>query len=70
LAAKALGQFGLAAKEAVPALTKALKDANPRGRQEAAEALKQIDPEAAKKAGIKWNPRVETNSQEGIADES
>jgi HEAT repeat protein len=52
-AAKALGQFGPAAKEAVPALTEALKDVNPKVRQEAAQALKIVDPEAARKVGIK-----------------
>lgn len=52
-AAKALGQLGTAAKDAVPALIETLKDENGDVRQDAAIALKKIDPEAAKKAGLK-----------------
>jgi HEAT repeat protein len=52
-AALTLRKFGSQAKEAVPALTVALKDANSSVRGAASTALKAIDPEAAKKAGVK-----------------
>ena len=52
LAAYALGQLGGDAKAAVPALTEALKDDWPALQSSAAWALKQIDPEAAAKAGL------------------
>jgi HEAT repeat protein len=65
MAAESLERIGPKAKEAVPALTEALKDpgqasfSSPTATEykaisdEAAKALKNIDPEAAKKAGIK-----------------
>jgi HEAT repeat protein len=48
-----LGEYGSAAKEAVPLILKAFDD--PRGfcRKEALEALQKIDPEAAKNVGDK-----------------
>lgn len=48
-----LGQFGEKAKPAVPALLGYLKDTNDFVRYRANTALKQIDPEAAAKAGVK-----------------
>jgi HEAT repeat protein len=48
-----LGKMGPKARSAVPALLKALKDREPFVRETAAESLKQIDPKAARKAGIK-----------------
>ena len=48
-----LGRLWAAAKDAVPALTAALHDDSPAVRREAASALKEIDPEAAKKAGVR-----------------
>jgi len=50
-AAKALGQIGPKAKAAVPSLTEALKDDEVGSM--AGYALKKIDPEAARKAGVK-----------------
>ena len=47
----ALGAVGPEAKEAVPALVDALKDKDEAVRTCAADALKNVDPEAAKKAG-------------------
>jgi HEAT repeat protein len=52
-AAQALGDIGKAAQAAVPALVAALKDKEAPVRKAAAESLKKIDPEAAKKAGVK-----------------
>ena len=52
-AAKALGQIGPDATDAVPALIEATKDENEFVRQQAAEALKKIDLEAAAKGGAK-----------------
>jgi HEAT repeat protein len=49
----ALWQVGGAAKQAVPALVKALNDPDQSVRWQAALALKQIDPEAAASAGVK-----------------
>jgi HEAT repeat protein len=51
-AARSLGQIGPAAKAAVSALIDALKDEDKDVRTAAAEALKKIDPEAARKAGV------------------
>ncbi|MDB6067251.1 MAG: repeat protein [Pedosphaera sp.] len=48
-----LGGLGVDAKPAVPALVALLKDADPMVRKDAEAALKQIDPEAAAKAGVK-----------------
>jgi HEAT repeat protein len=48
-----LGRIGPPSKPAVPALLKALQDADPSVRQAATNAVNQIDPEAAAKAGIK-----------------
>ena len=50
---EALGDIGPSAKAAVPVVLHSLKDAEPRIRKKAAESLQMIDPEAAKKAGIK-----------------
>jgi hypothetical protein len=53
-AVEAVGDIGPAAKEAVPALIKVWKDPEEYKllRQAAATSIKQIDPEAAKKAGV------------------
>jgi HEAT repeat protein len=52
-AALALGKFGADAHAAVPALTAALQDADRRVRSAAGKALTKIDPQAARKAGIR-----------------
>lgn len=52
-AAGTLGLFGEEARSAVPALTAALRDREPSVRKTAGQALKTIDPEAARKAGVK-----------------
>jgi HEAT repeat protein len=52
-AADSLYLCGAAAKLAVPDLIKALKDPEERVRDSAGKALKEIDPEAAKKAGVR-----------------
>jgi HEAT repeat protein len=52
-AACALGKFGDKAKPAVPALLKVLHEDDPDVRVIATDALHQIDPEAAAKAGVK-----------------
>jgi vesicle coat complex subunit len=52
-AAGTLGSFGAEATSAVPALTAALRDREPSVRKTAGLALKTIDPEAARKAGVK-----------------
>ncbi len=52
-AALGLGGFGMDAQQAVPALVQALNDQNGQVRRAATEALKQIDPEAAARAGVK-----------------
>jgi hypothetical protein len=49
----ALGFFGTNARSAVPDLTAMLNDRDLRIRNAATNALKQIDPEAAAKAGVK-----------------
>jgi HEAT repeat protein len=49
-AASTLGMMGPKAKEAVPALLRAMRDRNGSLRASAAEALEEIDPEAAKQA--------------------
>jgi HEAT repeat protein len=51
-AATTLGAIGAAAKPAVPALVRALKDPDPAVCEAAGRALRQIDPEAARKAGV------------------
>jgi hypothetical protein len=51
--AQALGPIGPDAKDAVPVLLKAMKDGNQELQRRAAEALKKIDPEAARKAAVK-----------------
>ena len=51
-AAKALGKFGMDAKEAVPLLVARLRDEEPSVRKAAAQSLKLIDPAAAKKAKV------------------
>jgi len=51
-AAYSLIQFGSKAKSAVPALIRALTDAERSVRQAARAALEMIDPEAATKAGL------------------
>jgi hypothetical protein len=53
IAASGLEAFGTDAKSAVPELVKSLGDPSLSVREEAASALKQIDPEAAAKAGVK-----------------
>jgi HEAT repeat protein len=50
---EAIGNFGTNAKSAVPDLTAMLNDQDLRTREAATNALKQIDPEAAAKAGVK-----------------
>jgi vesicle coat complex subunit len=52
-AALTLGRIGRNATAAVPALIEALKDEDSDVANAAAEALKSIDPEAAKRAGVK-----------------
>ena len=52
-AAGTLGAFASEAQSAVPALTAALRDREPSVRKSAGSALKQIDPAAAHKAGVK-----------------
>jgi HEAT repeats len=52
-AARALGSFGGRATTAVPALTAMLQDPDGQVREQATNALKQIDREAAAKAGVK-----------------
>jgi HEAT repeat protein len=52
-AACALGKFGDKAKPAVPALLKVLHEDDPDVRDIATDALHQIEPEAAAKAGVK-----------------
>jgi HEAT repeat protein len=47
-----LGRMGPVAKQAVPGLVAALEDPTPLVRTTAAKALKRIDPDAAKKAGV------------------
>jgi len=49
----AVGQIGPAAKAAVPVVLEGLKADDQLVRKQAAESLKKIDPEAAKKAGLK-----------------
>jgi HEAT repeat protein len=49
----ALRKFGSDARLAVPALIEALDDSNPLTRQQVAWFLKEIDPDAAAKAGVK-----------------
>ncbi len=49
----ALGEFGKDAKAAVPALLRYLNDQNEYVRSEASNSLKEIDPEAAAKAGVR-----------------
>jgi HEAT repeat protein len=52
-AAAYLAEFGPLAKDAVPGLLQAVKDNDRFVRQQAANALKRIDPEAAAKAGVR-----------------
>jgi HEAT repeat protein len=52
-AARVLGLFGAKAQGAVPALVRCTKDEDESVRSFAAFALKQVDPEAAAKAGVK-----------------
>ena len=52
-AATTLGRMGQAARPAVPALLEALQDKDEDVRRQAAAAVQAIDPEAAKKAGIR-----------------
>jgi len=53
MAVRALGRIGSAAKEAVPALVRRLTHYDGFLAEAAGEALRKIDPEAAKKAGLK-----------------
>jgi HEAT repeat protein len=50
--AQTLGELGKKAREAVPALRRLLQDDVPEVRREAIKALQQIDPEAARRAGV------------------
>ena len=50
---EALGRFETSGKAAVPMLLESLSDNDQAVRDDAASALKQIDPEAAAKAGVK-----------------
>jgi HEAT repeat protein len=52
IAAYRLGKFGAAAESAMPALLKATKDEDEKVCAAAREALKSINPEAARKAGV------------------
>jgi HEAT repeat protein len=52
-AVAALGEVGRGFPMAVPTLLEALQDNDPTVREAAAKALKQLDPEAAKRAGVK-----------------
>jgi HEAT repeats len=52
-AAGGLGDFGEAARQAVPSLVELLTDPKQPVREAATNALKQIDPEAAGKAGVR-----------------
>lgn len=52
-AAKALGKFGVEAKEAVQPLVARLRDEEPSVRKAAAQSLKHIDPAAATTAGVR-----------------
>lgn len=52
-AARVLGLFGAKAQTAVPALVRCTKDDDASVRSFAAFALKQVDPQAAAKAGVK-----------------
>jgi HEAT repeat protein len=52
-AAYGLGTFGEQAKDAVPPLVASLRDREPAVRKAAGIALKQIDPAAAAKAGVR-----------------
>ena len=52
-AAQILGEFGPGAKGAVPALLQSLRDRENAVREAASAALKQIDPKAAAKAGVR-----------------
>src|SRR5262249_7292742 len=52
-AAKALGQFGPEAQDAVPALLERLRDSEPSVRKAAGQSLKRIDPAAAARAGVR-----------------
>ena len=51
-ALEALARIGVKAQAAVPTLLDALKDTDPVIRYWAADTLKKIDPDAAKKAGV------------------
>jgi len=51
-AAEALFRTGPAARDAVPALRRALTDQDESVRRSAADALKQIDPQAAAEAEV------------------
>lgn len=53
LASQGLGAFGAEAKEAVPAVVELLNDPDEGVRRAAGNALLQIDPEAAARAGVK-----------------
>jgi HEAT repeat protein len=52
-AAQLLGEFGPAARAAVPALLQSLRDRENAVREAAEAALRQIDPKAAAKAGVR-----------------
>jgi HEAT repeat protein len=52
-AANSLGRFGPDAKQAVPALLAAAQDRQPKVRQAASQALKQIDPDSMSKTAAR-----------------
>jgi hypothetical protein len=56
MAVASLGTFGPAAKEAVPALNKTLRNADIEDREVIEEALAKIDPKPVPKAGVEPEP--------------
>ena len=62
----ALGKIGPAAKDAVPALIKALNDPSEAVKREAARALVKIDPEIANKVADKEKKAIEAQQKWGF----